>query len=180
MATVSGAADATTVTAGVDAAALDAYEADVAAVDGAGDIVVARAAPYYVEEDLADDEAFRAHTAGAAYNEWYRPHGLTDAVGLLVLGSPRHVPDLYARYDVPLVANVLLAGTPLSAGPEADRGRALLAVVHPALVAAVETLQRAGGAGTAVGAAVDGMDAAAWLYDGDGRRLHESDRKSVV
>lgn len=172
--TLGGPDHAVVAAADVSGRALAEYEAEFALDDGAGDLVASLDTPYYVEGDLAGHPAFRAHASSPVYNEWYRPHGLTDALGMYVVGSPRHVPDLYARLDVSIVANVLLAASPFSVGAGADQARGLLAVLHPALSAAVETLQRAGGAGAQVGAAVDGLDAAAWLFDADGRLLHTS------
>ena len=159
---------------GVGERALAEYEADVTGADGAGAVVTAHRTPYYVEEDFARDPLFLAHTASPAYNEWYRPHGLTRAVGMLALGDPDFVPDLYAAYDAPIVANVLLAGTSLSAGPDAGRARTMLALLQPALAASVQTWQRAGLVTAGLGAAVDGLGVAAWLFDADGRLVHES------
>lgn len=162
----------------VDDRALAEYEADFVEADGAGEIVLGHAVPYYVEEDFARDSRFGAHAASAVYNEWYRPQGLTDAVGLLVLGAPAHVPGLYARHEAAVVANVLLAGTALSGGAGAGRARTMLALLQPALAASVgvwlRTARAAAEAVAQVGATADGLGAAAWVYDGDGRLVHQS------
>ena len=171
---VGGARGVALVASGVGDQALAEYEADVAGADLAGEVVTGHTASFYVEEDFAAHSLFRAHQAGAAYNEWYRPHGLTRAVGMFALGDPAFVPDLYAGYDAPIVSNVLLAGTALSSGPGAERARAMLALLQPALAASVQTWQRVGAAAVQVGVTVDGLGAAAWVYDEAGRLLHES------
>lgn len=158
---------------GVADAALGEYDAEVAAVDLAGELVVTRRTPYYVEADFAGDARFDAHVRSAAYNEWYRPHGLTDAVGLFVSDDSD-----WASPGVPVVANVLLTGSPLSAGPRADRARAMLGLLQPALAASVgawrQAADTAARTGAAVGQVVDGLAAVAWIFDEAGRLVHES------
>lgn len=172
--TLGNGSDTVLVALGVDEGALPEYEVDFAESDAAGEIVTARGVPYYVEEDFAGDPLFSAHTSTAVYNEWYRAHGLTEAMGMFVLGTHRHVPGLYARVEAPIVSNVLLAGSPLSTGPEAGRARTMLALLQPALAASVQTWQRAGHVAIEVATAIDGLGTAAWLYDEAGRLLHES------
>lgn len=162
------------VVSGVDEAAITEYEAEFAASDAVGEVVTTHRVPYYVEEDFEGDRRVTAHRRTAVYNEWYRPHGLTEAVGMFALGAPSQVPDLYANVEAPLVSNVLLAGSPLSAGPGAGPGRTMLAFLQPALAASVRTWQRAGHVAIEVATTVDGLGTAAWLYDEAGRLVHES------
>ena len=162
------------VASGVGDGALAEYEADFAADDEAGDIVLARPTPYYVEEDFARDDRFGAHARTAVYNEWYRAHGLTRAVGMFAVGTAPHAVELYARRRLEVAANVLLAGTPLSAGPGAGRARTLLALLQPALAASAEVWRRTAHAAAQAAALVDAVGAEAWLYDEAGRLVHES------
>jgi len=154
--------------------ALEEYGRDFAESDLAGDLVVRHAQGYYVEEDFTADPTFQRHSGSATYNEWYRKHRLTDAVGLLVRGDPHYVPGLYAHLEAPVVANVLLTGSMRSRGEGAEAARTLLALLHPALAAAVRTWQLVDASATRVAAALDAVNAPLWLFGADGGCLHES------
>jgi|GEM_PF-2758618 len=159
---------------GVPADALDTYARDFAAGDLAGDLVARIAHGFYVEEDFHRDPTFAQHRAGAAYNEWYRPNRLTDAVGMFAHGAPVHTPELYARLAEPVVANVLLAGTPRAHGKGAAGGRTMLALLQPALAASVGTWQRAAAGPLRVAATLDALALPFWYFDAEARCLHES------
>lgn len=172
--TVGAGADAAVVALGVSPQALASYEAEFVSDDAAGDLVTAHPFPYYVEEDFAGSEPFRAHTRSVVYNEWYRPHGLTNALGFFVVGEPAFVPDLYDPFATPITANVLLAGSQLSAGAGAARARLFLSLLQPSLATSVRAWQRLARAAHHLSDAIDHLGATAWLFDRDGTLLHEA------
>jgi DNA-binding CsgD family transcriptional regulator len=154
--------------------ALHTYASDFAETDLAGDLVSTLTRGYYVEEDFYRSPTFERHRASTAYNEWYREHGLTDAIGLFAHGLPSQSPDLYARLAEPIVANVLLTGTERCRGAGAGGARTMLALLQPALAASVRTWQQTTVGPLHVAAAIDTLALPFWFFDADGRCLHES------
>jgi DNA-binding CsgD family transcriptional regulator len=163
---------------GVDMSALVEYETWFADSDLAGEIVISHDAPYYVEEDFLRHPRMQAHTESAVYNDWYRAHGLGSALGMFVRNAGGYVPEMYARRDIPIVANVLLGGSPMSRGRASGAARSMLSLLQPALAAAVCSLQapppHAGFSSSHVSAVIDGIGEPLWLFDEAGRCIHQS------
>lgn len=154
--------------------ALEEYAQDFVRDDLAGNLVAALPHGYYVEEDFYLNPTFQRHLASAVYNEWYRKHRLTDAIGLFAHGSPHYVPDLYAGLEAPLVANVLLAGSGRCRGEGAEGARTMLALLQPALAVSVRMWQQAASSTGHLTAALDTLAVALWLFCADGQCVHES------
>jgi DNA-binding CsgD family transcriptional regulator len=155
--------------------ALAEYEACFASDDLAGPVVTGRPQAYYVEEDFSNDPRFQAHLNSSVYNEWYRPQRLTDSVGMFVRGDGDGGPEIYARNEVFLSANLLLSQSGAANGVEADVARTKLALLQPAFAAAVRLIRHSAKNGNVRGEALlDAMDGAFWLFDLDGVCRHES------
>jgi DNA-binding CsgD family transcriptional regulator len=140
--------------------------------------------PYALEEDVEVAPQYHDHVSGEAFNEWYRPNRMDRRVNLRAYGRPDGVPSLVAGFSDELIANVVVGGSGAARGRGAGPARTILSLLQPALAAGVRALQQslgppagaeaAGYASPVVAAALDGMDAPAWLFDESGRFVHQT------
>jgi DNA-binding CsgD family transcriptional regulator len=173
--TLSARDDSTLMVGSIPDRALAEYEACFASNDLAGPVVTGRTDAYYVEEDVYNDPRFQVHLNSPVYNEWYRPQRLTNSVGMFVRGDGDGGPEIYARNEVFLSANLLLSQSGAAKGMEAVVARTKLALLQPALAAAVRLIRHSAKNGNVRGEALlDAMDGAFWLFDLDGVCRHES------
>ena len=167
---------ATTVTAGLDEGVLETYEADVAETDGAGDLVTARSTPYYVEADLASDEAFRTHHRERGLQRMV-PAAQADPGRRTVRARPpqRRPPTSTPDTTVPVGRQRALGGVPAEHRPGGRPG-AGPARRRPPRPRGGGLRRCSGRVGRLPGSEwwSTRLTPAAWLYDSDGRLLHES------
>lgn len=153
----------------VSESAMAEYDAGYAERDIAADLVTSLEQDYYVEQDFSRDPLLRTHQGTDVYNDWYVRNGLTSAIGLFVRGASDDSPDRYARRELGIVANILLAGSPMSTGDEADKARTLLAIIHPALEASVSLIRRSQGLSSDACQLLDALDEQAWIIGSGGQ-----------
>jgi DNA-binding CsgD family transcriptional regulator len=158
----------------IDRTAIAEYDADYADRDMAAFLVATLEREFYHEADFAHDPRLSAHKATDVYQDWYCKHDLTDALGILVRGHYPYAPDLYARRNLPLEANILITGCVLQTDADRRKCMALLSLIQPSLASAVKLIRATDAVSPDATSILEALDEPIWIFDLAGRCLHES------
>lgn len=142
-------------------------------VDTSGAMIAEIPTPFSTEE-TRKSEAHCRLLASEIYTDWYVPNRLCRSVSMVAYGRLGPPPPGYRHLPDHLLATVLVSGSPIAQGPAAGRAATMLALLQPTFEASVRILQTAGTRTQELSAVVDGLGAAAWLFDATGACAHES------